>query len=38
MTQQVHGPRNAFWELMNLSDTSLQVDALPAYFILIIKH
>jgi hypothetical protein len=32
MTQQVHGPTNAFWELMDLSDTSLQVDGPPVYF------
>jgi hypothetical protein len=35
MTQQVHGPRNAFWELMDLSDTSLQVDGPPVYYALI---
>jgi hypothetical protein len=33
-TQQVHGPRNEFWELMDLNDTSLQVDGPPVYFTL----
>jgi hypothetical protein len=35
MTQQVHEPRNAFWELMDLSDTSWQVDGPPVYFTLL---
>jgi hypothetical protein len=34
MTQQVHGSRNAFWELMDLSDPSLQVDGPPVHFTL----
>jgi hypothetical protein len=34
MTQQVHGPKYAFWELMDPSDISLQVDGSPVYFTL----
>jgi hypothetical protein len=37
-TQQVYGPKNAFSELMDLSDTPLQVDGPPAHFTLVFHY